>query len=212
MSRARNVANLGDGIVTADITDGQVTAGKLASTLDLTGKTVTLPAGTAGSGNYQLIGETNMDGATQVAFDSIPSWATDILLVIDSPGYNANSETQIQLRSNGANIGSGYRSWMKNFGGGSFSTQGQFTGSHRVFTSGDTFDLSGQIRVVKVRDGASDYWTIQSIVMAVDNDTLGIGVGSLQTASTVNGIRIYSNNGTSTFDGGYARCYARGEA
>lgn len=48
MSRARNVANLGDGIVTADITDGQVTAGKLASTLDLTGKTVTLPAGTGG--------------------------------------------------------------------------------------------------------------------------------------------------------------------
>ena len=211
MSRARNIADLGDGIATADIDDGAVTAGKLNSTLDLTGKTVTLPSGTAGNGNYELIGETDMDGATQVAFDSIPSWATDILLVIDSPALSSGTETQIQLRSGAANIGSGYRSWMKNVGGSSLTTQGQFTGSHRVFTT-NTGDITGQIRVLKVRDGATHYWTIQSLVISAVSDTLGIGVGSLQTTSTVNGIRIYSNNGTSTFDGGYARCYARGEA
>lgn len=48
MSRARTIANFGDGIATADIDDGAVTAGKLNSTLDLTGKTVTLPAGVGG--------------------------------------------------------------------------------------------------------------------------------------------------------------------
>ena len=48
MSRARTIADFGDGIATADIGDGQVTAGKLNSTLDLTGKTVTLPAGVGG--------------------------------------------------------------------------------------------------------------------------------------------------------------------
>ena len=48
MSRARDIANFGDGIATADIDDGAVTAGKLNSTLDLTGKTVTLPAGVGG--------------------------------------------------------------------------------------------------------------------------------------------------------------------
>jgi len=49
MSRARDIANFGDGIATADIDDGAVTAGKLNSTLDLSGKTVTLPAGVGGS-------------------------------------------------------------------------------------------------------------------------------------------------------------------
>jgi len=48
MTRARDIANFGDGITTADIGDGQITAGKLSSTLDLSGKTVTLPAGVAG--------------------------------------------------------------------------------------------------------------------------------------------------------------------
>jgi len=48
MSRARTIADFGDGIATADIGDGQVTAGKLNSTLDLTGKTVTLPSGVGG--------------------------------------------------------------------------------------------------------------------------------------------------------------------
>ena len=48
MTRARDIANFGDGIATADIDDGAVTAGKLNSTLDLTGKTVTLPSGVGG--------------------------------------------------------------------------------------------------------------------------------------------------------------------
>jgi len=48
MTRSRDIANLGDGITTADIGDGQVTAGKLNSTLDLSGKTVTLPSGVGG--------------------------------------------------------------------------------------------------------------------------------------------------------------------
>jgi len=48
MTRARDIANFGGGIATADIDDGAVTAGKLNSTLDLTGKTVTLPAGVGG--------------------------------------------------------------------------------------------------------------------------------------------------------------------
>jgi len=59
MTRARDIANFGDGIATADIGDGQITtakiadgdvsAAKLASTLDLSGKTVTLPSGVGGT-------------------------------------------------------------------------------------------------------------------------------------------------------------------
>jgi len=48
MTRARTIADFGDGIATADIDDGAVTAGKLNSTLDLSGKTVTLPSGVGG--------------------------------------------------------------------------------------------------------------------------------------------------------------------
>ena len=43
MSRARDIANFGDGIATADIGDGQITAGKLSSSLDLSSKTLALP-------------------------------------------------------------------------------------------------------------------------------------------------------------------------
>jgi hypothetical protein len=51
MTRARDIANFGDGIATADIGDGQVTAGKLNSTLDLSSKTVTLPSSSVPAGS-----------------------------------------------------------------------------------------------------------------------------------------------------------------
>lgn len=40
-------------IETADLEDGAVTAGKLAGTLDLTGKTVTLPASSVGASPWR---------------------------------------------------------------------------------------------------------------------------------------------------------------
>ena len=159
--------------------------------------------------NYTLIGETSMNGYGAISFDSFPSWVSEILLVFDDPYMSGNTEFQVNLRSGGSNISSGYQSWLKNIGGGSLSTQGKFTGSVRVFTAG-TQPITGRIRVTKVRDGSTDYWTFNGQCLALSNDTMGISSANLQTTSTVNGIRIYSNDGTSTFTGGYARCYVKG--
>jgi len=77
MTRARDIANFGDGIATADIDDGAVTAGKLNSTLDLTGKTVTLPVGTGGKviGHTYVTNNSNVirNVADYINLDSIAS-------------------------------------------------------------------------------------------------------------------------------------------
>ena len=72
MTRARDIANFGDGIATADIGDGQVTAGKLNSTLDLSGKTVTLPSGVGGKVLQVVQGTTSTEtSVTSLTFVDI---------------------------------------------------------------------------------------------------------------------------------------------
>jgi hypothetical protein len=75
MSKARDLANLlADGSIGgAELADGGVSAAKLASTLDLSGKTVTLPTGVGGKVLQAVYNSTG----TEVQFGAAGTW-TDI--------------------------------------------------------------------------------------------------------------------------------------
>jgi hypothetical protein len=127
MSRARTIANFGDGIASADIGDGQITAGKLNSTLDLSGKSITLPAGTGGkvlqivtvnSTNQQSFSSTSF-GATDLSVAITPSSTSSKILAIGTTSLrnNTNGFTAITLYRDSTNLGPGNgMAYSKDFG------------------------------------------------------------------------------------------------
>lgn len=86
MSRARNVANLGDGIVTADIGDGQITTAKFASGAITD---AVLPAGSViqvvqGTYSTQVISSSTSPVDTGLSASITPSSASNKILVMVS--------------------------------------------------------------------------------------------------------------------------------
>jgi hypothetical protein len=87
-------------VVEADISNGAVTASKLASTLDLTGKTVTLPAGTGGKVLQVVQGTTTTATSTSStsfvdtnlsAAITPSSSSSKILVIVSGSYYNYNT-------------------------------------------------------------------------------------------------------------------------
>ena len=86
----------------ARIADGAVTAAKLASTLDLTGKTVTLPAGVGGkvlqvvsalrTTNFSTT-STSLVDVTDLSVSITPSSASNKILILFSGGVQNNGST-----------------------------------------------------------------------------------------------------------------------
>ena len=139
---------LPDGSIAAgDLADNAVTAGKLASTLDLSGKTVTLPSGTAGkifhasqdvsgTGGYSFTG---IPGATvrefRVTYHHLSISTTGYVVVylgggsLDTPanyvgirGYNGSSS------SNGVSVSTSYSGFqMSDYTNASNTYSGTFT-------------------------------------------------------------------------------------
>lgn len=90
------------GITTGGLPDGSIAAGDLASTLDLTGKTVTLPSGTGGK-ILQVVSATYSTGVTRTndssRFDSgltasiTPSSTSNkVLVIVTQSLYTLNGE------------------------------------------------------------------------------------------------------------------------
>ncbi len=134
MTRARDIANFGDGIDTADIGDGQITAAKLNSTLDLTGKTVTLPSGVGGkvvdynfellTGSYNnLTSDTGNPGDTGMSITYTPTNASNTLIILGSIHFyrNAAGHNHVYLYKSGSNVLGGTRTMS-----GHRSSGGQF--------------------------------------------------------------------------------------
>jgi hypothetical protein len=125
MSRARDIANFGDGITTADIGDGQVTAGKLNSTLDLSSKTVTLPAGTGGkvlqvvSGTYDSTLSQLVSTFTDLIDLSItPSSASSKILITINMYYSGRGSPKLLRNTTDAlvdpQVNYGFYLWVTN--------------------------------------------------------------------------------------------------
>ena len=111
MSRARNLADLLDAngdvasgaLDNAVPADGSITTAKLASTLDLSGKTVTLPAGTGGK-VLQVVSTTKTD-TVSVAMSAGAEAAITGLSATITP-TSASSTILVMVNVNGSRSGS----------------------------------------------------------------------------------------------------------
>jgi hypothetical protein len=94
MSKASDLARLlnADGeIQAADIDDGAVTAAKLASTLDLSGKTVTLPSGTVAGKTLRNVHASYLQSAISASVNhSGHNSGYDVLSLTFTPPTSAN--------------------------------------------------------------------------------------------------------------------------
>jgi hypothetical protein len=124
-------------LTSADITDGIITGNDIASTFDLTGKTVTLPAGVGGK-VLQVVSTTKTDtfSSSSTSFIDITGYSVSItptnssskILIIGvltaSAGLQANITGYAQLVRNSTAIGNGTNGLAtQNAGEQDFTTQ-----------------------------------------------------------------------------------------
>ena len=138
------------------VQDGVVTAADLASTLDLTGKTVTLPAGTGGKVvgyNFQLLtgsynditSDTGNPGDTGIAITYTPTNASNTIIVLGSIHVyrNAAGHNHLYLYKSGSNVLGGTRSMSghKATGGSFYSDSPIFYTESAGSTSARTYNV-----------------------------------------------------------------------
>ena len=147
---------LGDNAVeTADIAAGAVTAAKLASTLDLTGKTVTLPAGVGGK-VLQVVSTTKTD---TFSFSLNSTWyeitGLNATITPSSSSSKIYIEVSFMMGVTSADQLSGYRI-TRSIGGGSWTvptgstnTPGGGATSIQFMTAGQraNFDINGAVQI-----------------------------------------------------------------
>jgi len=116
-------------IVAADIGTGEVGATQLASTLDLTGKTVTLPAGVGGK-ILQVVNSTTTSGATTTSASFVttgksasitPSSASNKVLILVNAHYDTsagNAQSHCTIYRGATNLGNATYGLSSLFDGG----------------------------------------------------------------------------------------------
>ena len=206
MSRARDIANFGDGIATADIGDGQVTAGKLNSTLDLSSKTLTLPAGYL---ETQETAVTGLSGASSVEYTGLPSNVQSITVVLLAVSHSTQGNPiQIKLGDSTTN---GYATGVYNFNEAYIdnSGQGAFNRSSRdgfrfeAFT-GDGNEITAIAHIQSL--GANNKWICTLQATTSNNNTYAIWIQGFTTlAGTLDRVKVEPTAGN--LDGGSVNIY-----
>jgi hypothetical protein len=109
-----------EGVTTIKIVDANVTAAKLANTLDLSSKSVTLPGGSFSP----IFVSSAATGASSVVFGSIPSWVKTIRIATSGIQTGSSAEVLFRLGTASGIETSGYNTTGTYFinGGGVTTT------------------------------------------------------------------------------------------
>jgi hypothetical protein len=166
-------------VVTAMITDANVTPAKLSQPLTLA---------TA----------QNTTSGTSIDFTGIPSWVKRITVMFDGVSVSGASAFLIQLGDSGGVETTGY-----NGGGGRFGTSA-YEGA--TFTAGFGFNnttaatlYSGMVIIANM---TGNTWSAQGTLGGSGVEVSGITAGSKTLSATLDRIRLTTVNGTDTFDAG----------
>jgi hypothetical protein len=190
-----------DSISTTEIDDGNVTASKLASTLDLSGKTITLPPANAVmtrilSGNVtSSVSSIDLDlsGQTfQVYKLIIRNW------LLSGNGYPVLRKMTAANTAVGTCYGGGHRAGEGNTAAFQYGGADSFylTGSDSTTNSGNTYLMSWDITIARQTDGMLQmYGTGHARVNGGQAQAFYTGALDINTA-TFWGIRIGSNMNT----------------
>jgi len=180
------------------ITDGTIVGADIASTFDLTGKTVTLPSGANVISAGTAVASTS---GTSIDFTSIPSWVKRITVMFNAVSTNGTSLLQIQIGDSGGVETSGYNSGAATQASATLYTANVTTGFVlSVSNDGASSSRHGSYILSKL-DG--DNWVGQGNIHESASYTIGYHcAGSKTLSATLDRVRITTVNGTDTFDAG----------
>ena len=207
-------ANIVNGtVVNDDISPtAAIAASKLASTLDLSSKTVTLPIDCVTTDSilngvvtpqklerpYTLDTAKPSTSGVSVNFLGIPSWAKRITVMFHNVSTSGTSGVVVRVGS-GSFLTAGYAAGGTDFTGAATATEAETSG----LPLSDPPDLIGDIHsgVATIVTLGSNVWAMSSIVRCGGN-RMGMGAASIEVGGTLDRVQVATINGTDTFDGG----------
>ena len=197
---------IANGQVTSDkILDSNVTAAKLASTLDLSGKTITFANSSIPPSSLSqplTLGSSVSATGTSIDFASIPAWAKNITVMIAGISSNGTSSFLLQLGDADGIEASGYNGGISRIGQAGAEVTAWSNGAiwHNNVLAASNHNSTISVCLISP---ASNTWMISGVGMA--STAIANGVlfsGSKSLSSTLDRLRITTVNGTDTFDAG----------
>lgn len=173
------------------ITDGSVVADDLASTLDLSSKTITLADGTNTISAGTEVASTS---GTSIDFTSIPSWVKRITVIFNGMSVSGTSSPLIQLGS-GSPTTSGYTSRGSYIAGAS-ANDTTYTAGFGIYGATASNTYTGNLVVTNI---SGNNWVCSAVI---GGSATWFTTGNISLAGVLDRIRITTVNGTDTFDAG----------
>ena len=191
-------------VTTAKIADLNVTAGKLEASLDLSGKTVTLPNAsvTPAKLSQPLTSGTAVTASgSSVTFGSIPSWVTKVTLLFNNLSTNGTTVVQVRAGTGGTLSATGYLAFQARISGAATCDLSQSITGVEVFGSAASSVRSGSITFIRL--GSSNTWIIEgmsSTTTTADSSRCCFYTGNVALSGELDIIGITC--GANTFDAG----------
>ena len=191
-------------ITTAKIADLNVTVGKLEASLDLSGKTVTLPNAsvTPAKLSQPLTSGTAVTASgSSVTFGSIPSWVTKVTLLFNNLSTNGTTVVQVRAGTGGTLSSTNYSTFQARISGQATCDLSQSTTGVDAFGSVASSIRSGSITFIKI--GSSNTWVIEGMSITTtsgDYTRCCFHTGNVALSGDLDIIGIVC--GANTFDAG----------
>ena len=184
-------------IATDDLANNAVTAGKLATTLDLTGKTVTLPSGAAGKIYHA---SQDVSGTGGYSFTGIPATVREFRVSYHHLSINTNGYVKVYLGGGSLDTSSNYvgvRGYNGSGSGNGASPSTSYSGFQMTDYTGEAKTYSGTFTCSKI-DG--NYWEINWHQHEVNSASQGFFTGYINLGGTLD--RVDMSPSTGTWDNG----------
>ena len=199
-------------VAEANLVNNAVTASKLASTLDLSGKTLTLPDGNIATAKiadaavtpaklsqpYTLATSVASTSGTSIDFTGIPSWAKRITVMFSEVSTNGTNDVLVQLGDAGGIENTGYVSTSNTVNQVGGTAGINKTDGFAVVYSQASHLLTGHMLLTRI---SGNTW-VSSHTGKLSTASVISGAGSKTLSDTLTQVRITTVNGTDTFDAG----------
>ena len=141
---------------------------------------------------------------TSVDITGIPSYADEVIVVLDQSSMSGAAQTYIQLGTGGVPTTTGYDTYSSRVGGSSVSS-GPVTSAFSFNRGSGAGDVSGHLRFTRI---TGNVWVGSG--SGGGSGTINFFCnGRISLSGALDMVRITSSNGTDTFDNGNARVYWR---
>lgn len=187
---------------TADITDLNVTTGKLAdnavTTIKIANSNVT-PAKL--SQPFSAGTSVASTSGTAIDFTSLPSWVKRITLMLSAVSTSGTSLLRVQI-GGGSLTTSGYVGCTSAIVSGTAGSN-SFAGGGWDFNDGAGSASASRTGVITIANLTGNTWVMQGMYSdPVSSGRSVFGSGSVAIAATLDRLRVTTVNGTDTFDAG----------